>query len=178
MTKEIIHQLSNEEILEYVNNLNKKPDILNQFLKNHHRDVFDEIVLRTSFLDAGFYAGKSTPIKARLYCLSNNITVHPRCQNPHCPVNGYVEWRSKTQSFALYCCRNCCYQDEEHWKRQQETNNRLYGGNSPFCSKQVRDTYETNMLKTRGVRNPFQLEQVKEKIKTQNLEHLGVEYPM
>lgn len=71
--------MSNQELLECVKGLGKHPSVLNVFMKNHHEGILNEIILRTHFLDDGFYVGKSVPIMARLYCLEHDIKEHPRC---------------------------------------------------------------------------------------------------
>ena len=68
MTTTIIQQFSNKELLDFIKSLNKRPDVLNRFLKNHHRNIYDELVARTQFLDDGYFKDKSVPILARMYC--------------------------------------------------------------------------------------------------------------
>lgn len=52
-----------------------------------------------------------------------------------------------------------------------------FGGNSPFCSQEVRDVRDkNNARKHRGLVNPFQWQSVKDKIVKYNQEHYGVDY--
>lgn len=125
MTTTIIQQFSNKDLLDFIKSLNKRPDVLNRFLKNHHRNIYDELVARTQFLDDGYFKDKSVPILARLYCLEHELTASPTCQNPDC--NNPVEWRNGSHKFAEHCCWQCYLDDpNSHWK-EDATKEQKYG---------------------------------------------------
>ena len=74
--------------------------------------MYSEILKRTEFLDNCFYQKENVPLRARIYCLRNNITSHPICQNPNCPNHNFVEWRFDKVGFAKYCSLKCTQTDD------------------------------------------------------------------
>lgn len=151
MSNENYTTLSNEELIKLVDDILSKftMNFYGRILNNHHKDLHDEIMRRTSFLD------KSHPIPftARLYCIRNNLSSNPRCSCEGC--QNTVEWYGKTNGFRKYCSSECKNRDEKFWNKVQDT-----------CE----DRY--------GVRNPFQSDEIKERIKEINMDNLGVPYPM
>ena len=125
MTTTIIQQFSNKDLLDFIKSLNKRPDVLNRFLKNHHRNIYDEIVARTQFLDDGYFNGKPVPILARMYCLEHELSTSPTCQNPDC--SNPVEWRNGSHIFAPHCCRQCYLDDPNSHHKEEETKERKFG---------------------------------------------------
>ena len=66
------------------------------------------------------------------------------------------------------CCKDC------HAKKSSETNQIKYGGNSPFCSKEVIETTKENNLKKYGVEWISMLQTTKDKVAETNLKKYGV----
>lgn len=115
----------NQDLLKAISEINKRPDVLNRFLKNHHQDIYNELVSRTKFLDNGYFKGKPVPILARIYCLKHDLTTSPTCHNPTC--DNPVEWRNGTHKFAEYCCWQCYLDDPNSHHKEEETKKRKYG---------------------------------------------------
>ena len=116
---------SNQDLLKAISEINKRPDVLDRFLKNHHQAIYHELVSRTKFLDNGYFKNKSVPILARMYCLEHDLTSSPTCQNPDC--DNPVEWRNGSHKFAEHCCRQCYLDDpNSHWK-EDATKEQKYG---------------------------------------------------
>ena len=116
---------SNQDLLKAISEINKRPDVLDRFLKNHHPILHSELVLRTKFLDEGYFKGKSVPILARMYCLEHDLTSSPTCQNPDC--GNPVEWRNGSHKFAEHCCWQCYLDDPNSHHKEEETKKRKYG---------------------------------------------------
>ena len=72
-------QMTNQELVEYIDGINKTKQQLIPYIKNHQFELYSEILKRTEFLDNCFYQKENVPLRARIYCLRNNITSHPIC---------------------------------------------------------------------------------------------------
>lgn len=68
------------------------------------------------------------------------------------------------------CCENCAK------IKRSETNQLKYGGNSPFCSKEVQEKYFKTMQEKYGVCVPSRLDWVKEKVKQTNIKRFGTPF--
>ena len=143
--------MSNEELINLIDNILSKftMNFYGRIIKNHHKEMYDEIMRRTSFLDESH----PIPFTARLYCIRNNLSSNPRCSYKGC--YNTVEWYGKTNSFRQYCSSECKNKDEKFWNKVQNTCECRY-----------------------GVRNPFQSDEVKKSIKELHMNNLGVPYPM
>ena len=135
--------MSNQELLDEVNNLNINRLKLNVMLKKHHQELFNEIVKRTSFLTGEFYVNEVVPMLARLYCLEHGINSQPICN--HC--RNPVKWRSDLNSFATYCSMSCMYEDEKHWDKVKKGCIENIGVDNPGKSKIIHE----KMKKTRSL---------------------------
>ena len=116
---------SNQDLLKAISEINKRPDVLDKFLKNHHQAIYHELVSRTKFLDNGYFKNKSVPILARMYCLEHDLTSSPTCQNPDC--DNPVEWRNGSHKFAEHCCWQCYLDDPNSHHKEEDTKKRKYG---------------------------------------------------
>lgn len=63
-------------------------------------------------------------------------------------------------------------------KRRSETNLKLYGGNSPMASKEVRNKQKQVIFDNHGVFNPSQLQSVKDKKTATSQKNWGTDNPM
>ena len=154
---------SNQDLLKAISEINKRPDVLDRFLKNHHQDIYHELVSRTKFLDNGYFKNKPVPILARMYCLEHDLTSSPTCQSPKC--DNPVEWRNGSHKFAEHCCWQCYLDDPNSHHKEEETKRIKY--NDPYFSN--RKKYKENMLKKHGVEHFSQTKEWKDKyLKTCN----------
>ena len=161
---------TNEEIMSIIDGIDVKNNCLNRHLKSNHSDLLKEIVDRTSFLDDVFDSGKIS-IFLRLYCIKNNLTSVPICQNPNCSNRVSI----KKGKFTKYCSIKCLSSDEDVKLKRRTTCKRIYGGENPMSSKKVRDKIRTTCIERFGVEHPQQTNSVKEKTKKTNLARYGVE---
>ena len=116
---------SNQDLLKAISEINKRPDVLDRFLKNHHQAIYHELVSRTKFLDNGYFKNKPVPILARMYCLEHDLTSSPTCQNPDC--DNPVEWRNGSHKFAEHCCWQCYLYDPNSHHKEEDTKKCKYG---------------------------------------------------
>lgn len=177
MTKEIIHfdenaikQLSNLELLDVIDQFGIDVVHLGRYLKNHCIVLFNELVLRTNFLDE-FYGTKTVPILARLYCIKNNLKEQPTCQLKGC--SNKVLWDCGTQSFGKYCCHRHYVEDPTVQDRREDTMLKRHGVRTPMELNEFKQRAKETCIRDFGVVNVGQRSDVKEKIKQTNLKTYG-----
>lgn len=70
MTNTNYSEMTNQELVKNITDIKVHPGRLLKFLGNHNKELLDELVKRTIFLDK-IYQDKNlkVPINARLYCL-------------------------------------------------------------------------------------------------------------
>lgn len=135
-----ISKVSNEELAKVIWNIKRNTARgLAQYLTNHAKPIYDEVVNRTSFLLNCDQNRNSVPILARLYCISNHLTCHPTCQCPDCDKP--TLWNSKTMKFNPYCCDSCRAKAPMWRKQVEETCIRKYNASNPSRSPIVRMKY-------------------------------------
>jgi len=205
MTKEIIHyskeelkQISNLELSSIVSNIKVYPSRLTKYLSNHYPLVLDELIFRTRFLDE-YYGKKFVPIKARLYCINNNLQSQPECAHPKC--TNKVPWKQGENKFKAHCCKKCADDDPNVKAKREQTNidnygckcnlqseecklktletcRKKWGCDHPMQSEEVKQIYRQNCLEKLGVDNPMKLDNIKQKVAQTTFEHHGVFHPM
>ena len=116
---------------------------------------------------------KKVPFEARIYCLSHDLNESPKCSNPKCCK--HTMWFGKEKKFHKYCCRQCAYSDEEHWKRVEETNLKRRGVRFTWQSKDVISKRKQTWKSKYGTEHPTQTQEVQEKRRETNLKRYGVE---
>ena len=175
MTKEIIQyskeelrQLSNLELLDQITQVDIDIVHLGRYLRKHCSGLFDELVLRTEFLDRNY---EHIPIMARLYCLRNNIVEQPKCRLQGCDNN--VEWDCGARSFRKYCCHQHFLDDPTVQDRREQTMLERYGVRTPMESEEFKQHAKEVCIREFGVENNGQREDVKEKIRQTNLRLYG-----
>ena len=170
-----LKQLSNQELLSLVKEINVNLNYLNGHLRKFHKPLFDEILHRTEFLNV-FYLehNKSVPMPARLYCIEHNITEHPKCQNPNCPNHNFVDWNRNTKSFRKYCCNTCATSDPNYWERMNEYYMNTIGVPYPLMSKEIQRHAQESVRKNNGGIG-FQSKTINRKIQAKNKELYGNE---
>ena len=197
MTNDNYTTMSNQDIVEITNPLNKNPSRFNIFLANHYPKLLGEIINRTFFLDEHldrFKNGK-VPIQCRLYCLDKNITSFPVCSHPEC--TNQTRWDSSSVGFKKYCCVQCMNSDSVHIENVKKSNLKNYGVTCSFQRDDVRAKIEDILMRNYGVKNYSQTKQFKQQValswrrktedelhaidlkrRTTNKQNLGVEIPM
>lgn len=177
MTTSIIHfdedkikQLSNQELLDIIDQFGIDVVHLGRYLKNHCIVLFKELVFRTNFLDE-FYGAKTVPILARIYCLKNNLGEQPTCQLKGC--FNKVAWDCGTQTFGKYCCHRHYAEDPTVQSRREQTMLNRHGVRTPMESDEFKQRAKETCIREFGVVNVGQRDDVKEKIKQTNLNRHG-----
>ena len=92
--------MSNQELCDNVSKIYSNTRGLFVFLKKRYPTLLNEIIIRTPFLTTYIKDGeeKQIPLNARLYCLRNNISQHPKCKNPHCiHEHNFTNWNTHKQ---------------------------------------------------------------------------------
>lgn len=173
MTNENYTQMSNQELVEFVDELHIYNGRLNIVLKTKYPEIHNEILNRTQFLSG--LKCKSIPFPARLYCLKHNLNDIPKCQNPSC--NNKVTWRNGINEFGKHCSCKCSMNDPQNKELHKTTNLKLYGVENPFQYEPFKEKIKQTNLSRRGVEYSMQDAEVKEKAKQTSLKHFGVEYP-
>ena len=149
MTNIIIQpKLSNEQLIDKINTFNTTPNYLESVLRRNDIELLNEIKHRTQFL-VDYYMSKynkKPPMAATIYCIQNNITAIPHCQNDKC--NNEVDWNK--HEFRKYCCLKCACSDTK-WKQQHlETCMNLYGTNNPMQNQEIKNKCISSITKKYG----------------------------
>lgn len=103
-----------------------------------------------------------------------NYVKHHTTEYDYCEQCSYI--KIKETMLSRYGVENA-QQSEEIKQKTIETNNKRYGGNSPMCSKSVRNKVKKNNLVKYGVENIANLTAVKDKRTLTCMEKYGVENP-
>ena len=168
-------QLSNQELVSIVEE-NITSRLLPASVRNFDSSLFDEIVFRTQFLDSVFNENKSNvPIRARLYCLTNNITEYPKCPREGC--TNHATWWHYGKRFA-HCCVKCSQMDSVTRDKYKNTCRIKYGVDNAFQSNDVKETIKQTMIEHHGVENPSQSKVLQDKKRLTCKEHYGVDVPL
>ena len=196
MTNDNYTQMSNEEILDKVKTINKKPNVLQAFIVKTMPDLWNEIKSRTEFLGE-----KNISILTRLYCLEHYLQEVPKCKNPNCPSHSKVKWDKSKHKFNDFCSVKCSVNSEQTRERCRQTCLKNFNSENPFQSKIIQDKIRCKMvelygvehalqsevfrykaeqtsIKNNGTRNPFQSKKVRDKAKATLKKNHNVENPM
>jgi hypothetical protein len=108
-------QLSNKQLVEefntILNNCGVSRSNLNRYIKNHHKDLYDEIECRTIKLNAykqfkyGTNKLQDISIFERIYCLEHDLDDRPLCKTcGKMPVSGF---NKQLNMYGDYCSQTC-----------------------------------------------------------------------
>lgn len=94
------------------------------------------------------------------------------CQNPDCP-NGHpgVSYQSITKGYSVGCCNSCSQSVPKVREKTIETNQRLYGANSPTENKDIYDKVKITLNEKYGGDNPMKIAEFKNKSVETRMEH-------
>lgn len=130
-------------------------------------------------------------LKQRIWHYIYNVKDIPCCNN--CGVE-LKFGRSLKEGYGVYCSITCANKSDEHIENVKKTNNIKYGGDTPICSKEIKDKISKTNIEKYGVDNIFKdnqyiqnkifekhgvnsmnkLPEVKEKRRNTNIERYGV----
>jgi len=122
--------------------------------------------------------------KEKVYLTVNDINHSPNCKNPNC--NDKVKFRNTTLGYREYCSNKCIGSYPNMNKRKEQkslekfgtktpaesevikqkminTNNKLYGGNSPMSNKEIQEKSKKILMGNWGVENPNRHKDLTEK---------------
>ena len=175
MTKENYTNMSNEELLRDIKSIDVYPNKLNVVLKNHHSQLYVEVVNRTKFLD-DFYTHGNVPILARIYCLEHHLESQPTCQHPDC--NNPTLWDNNIRNFVPYCCMKHRSSDPKWQEKYKNTMMKRHGVNYTLESKEKREQATNTCEMKYGEKYPIKLQEFKEKRKATCNERYHTDHPM
>lgn len=169
MTNTIIQNLTNEQLLVEIQNLNLSQKQMSQKIRRRNAPLeIIELCERTRFLEK-FY--EQIPILCRIHCLKNNIVEIPKCANPKCSNN--VKWQNGVNQFSKYCCHKCSTQDPNFWNRVHSTMNERYNGIG-MGSHEIRQKIEQTCIDRFGNKRPIEVPEIKQKAIETTIRHYGV----
>ena len=114
-----------KEIIEFVESLKIYKSKIPIYLKNHHENVYNEILSLTKFLDETNPGDKKgVTFQARMYCIRNNIHERPKC--PECGEK-YLKFKTDENCFAGYCSHKCSKSSLSVKQKREATNLERYG---------------------------------------------------
>ena len=172
MTTQNYTHMTNQELVDEILSYKTNYSNLNKFIKNKNFQLYCEVVHRTKFLDDCF--GKLVPIKSRIYCLQNNLTSVPICNNPNC--TNFVKWDK--DGFRSHCSNYCSQHDELVINKRKETSIQRYGYESPSQSPIVKQKCLETFMSKYGCSCSLQNPDVKKKCEQTCIERYGTDNPM
>lgn len=103
-------------------------------------------------------------------CINKMMSTNSRKYGkPHYMTYGSKEF--KDNMLKLYGDENYCNRG-----KSVETFNRLFGGNTPFASKEVQNKSKSTFIEKYGVDNPFKDKETRNLCKSTMIDHYGVPY--
>ena len=158
MTNVNYSELTNQELVDLVENIQVNPSKLTKNLKYHHQNLLKEITKRTSFLKE-----PDNPIFARLFCLRNNIAEHPTCHNSDC--TNKVHWNKNKREFFHHCSNKCKNEDPEVQEKMKQTTLKHFGVEHAAQSKEVQQKQIETTKSRFGVEYASQTKEFRERVK-------------
>lgn len=138
-------------------------------LKKNEYDLYNKIISYSNNYDL-----MDLTFKEKIWFFINNIKTKPKCLE----CEKLLKFgKSLNNGYPKYCSLKCTNKNSEHIKKIKETNNLLYGGNTPFSSEKVKDKTKLTNIERYGVDNVMKLDRVKEIFKNGSLKKYGTEYP-
>lgn len=163
----LLDRLKNVNIITKTNAINKQAARLLQ--KEH--SLFNEVVKATSFFD------NDTPIRVRLICIRDNITVKPVCK----VCGNDVTFNSAKGMFNSYCPNtkgsSCASRDTDLQQQIKQTTFDRYGTDNVLKLDNVREQIKRTNTERYGGIAPIHNQAIKQKIKITNLKRYGSENP-
>jgi hypothetical protein len=159
-----------------------------RFLKKKYNKLFNDINNHTNHIP-------EISLKQRIWHYIYNVKDIPCCD--YCEKE-LKFGRSLNEGYGVYCSIVCTNKSEEHIENVRKTNNIKYGGNTPICSKEIKDKISKTNIEKYGVDNIFKdnqyiqnkifekhgvnsmnkLPEVKQKRLNTNIERYGVSTPL
>lgn len=116
--------------------LNKYPEI--------HKKIID-------FCDNEFL--KNLPFKQKIWHFINGEKESKKCEE--CGTDLSFK-RSLKEGYGKFCSITCTNQNKDRIDKIKQTNNHLYGGNSPIHSNNIKNKIKQTNKERYGVENPFE----------------------
>lgn len=162
--------LSNQEMVEQILSYKTNFSNLNKFIRNRNKELYDEMVHRTIFLDDCY--GKFVPIKARIFCLVNDIKEVPTCVNDGC--NNKVKWGG--EQFMHHCSNSCSQNDPKEIEKRKQTSMKKYGCSCSLQNPDVKKKCEQTCIERYGTDNPMESQIVQERYRQTCKERYGLDW--
>jgi hypothetical protein len=112
--------------------------------------------------------------KEKIWFFINSVNSKPKCLE----CEKLLKFgKSLNVGYGKYCSLVCTNKNSEHKDKIKITNNIIYGGNTPFSSKDVINKTKKTNIERYGVDNVMKLDRVKEIFKQGSLNKYGTEFP-
>lgn len=116
------------------------------FIKNNYITLYNEIIDFCKNIE-------NLPFKQKIWHFIHKQNEIPRCKK--CGKELTFK-RSLNEGYGVYCTIRCTNSDAEHINNVKNTNNLIYGGNSPIHSNTIKDKIKKTTLSNFGVENIFE----------------------
>jgi hypothetical protein len=140
----------------------------NKLIKNEI-DLYNKIIIhceKNNLTDITF--------KEKIWFFINSVNTKPKCLE----CEKLLKFgKSLNIGYGKYCSLTCTNKNSEHKEKIKITNNIVYGGNTPFSSKDVISKTKKTNIERYGVDNVMKLDRVKEIFKQGSLNKYGTEFP-
>ena len=176
MTNKNYTLMSNPELLDEVQSIDKKPVALQAYIQKSIPELWQEIHTRTEFLDKQLNGNIS--ILTRIYCLNHNIIEVPTCKNPNCPTHAIVGWDKYHHKFREFCSAKCSANSESTRNKAKQTCQERFGADNAFQSDDIKLKIKQKMVKLYGVEHALQSPTLFNKAKLSWINTLGVDNPL
>jgi hypothetical protein len=165
---------------DFINYLIKnKPDHISMMLKKKYPNLYNEIIIETSFLEETKKLKNNTKqvkskikFSERLYCFLNKINTITIC--PICKKNKN-KFKTFNQGYNEYCSITCSSNSPTLKEKKENTCLKKYGFTTNLKSKETKDKIKQTNLKKYGVEYNSQSKEVKNKKRKKNLLNHNVE---
>ena len=180
--------MTNLEIINFIKNLNIYKSKYQIYLKNHHLDIYNEILEKTKFLDETNIKNKNISFAERLYAIKNNLVDRPKCK---CCNKNYLEFNTDISQYRNYCSTKCSKSSSETITKRRQSTIKKFGSYENFLKHSYLKRKKT-CLEKYGVEKYNNYEKIRqtikerygsenynnlEKYKKTCLEKYGVEFP-
>ena len=137
------------------------------FIKNNHAVVYDEILLKTNFLNDSTFPQKIWHIVNEKFSLY-------KCNNPNC--NNVPNFLTYTSGYSRTCSNVCAQFDPQTINKIKSTNYKKYGVEYGLSNKDIIEKRKFTCVKNYGVDNPTKSKIILDKIASSNKEKYGIEW--
>ena len=137
--------MTNQELYQTIIEIQQKDNIsrdnFKRYLKNHYLDLYEELMVKTSFLNKfedPSDKNKIVSIYERLYCLKNELKDRPRCKV--CHTEYVCRFIRGDNTYSKWCSARCQASDPECISKSKQTRKNKYGDEKYIGIDKARET--------------------------------------